>query len=146
MVLPLIAPGCAGKATTDTTSACAVLVPHILPAVTETVPPAGPTVAVMVVPVELPDQPDGKDQVYEVAPFTGDMLYACVVPWQGAASPVIEPGWDGIAITVTASVCAVLLPHELFAVTEIVPPVEPIVAVMVVPVELPDQPEGNTQV
>jgi hypothetical protein len=40
----------------------------------------------------------------------------------------------------------VLVPHELFAVTEIAPPSEPAVAVIEVEDELPLQPDGKDQV
>ena len=42
-------------------------VPHELVAVTETVPPLTPVVAVIEVPVELPLHPEGNDQLYDVA-------------------------------------------------------------------------------
>jgi len=46
----------------------------------------------------------------------------------------------------TLNVLAVPEPHELLAITEIVPPVEPAVAEMDVEVELPLQPDGKFQV
>jgi hypothetical protein len=61
-------------------------------------------------------------------------------------APVIEPGWDGIAVTETLSVLTELLPHELFALTVTDPPELPAVAVMDVLVEEPVQPEGNVHV
>ena len=69
-----MAPGCAGSGETETVIVRAPLVPQPLVAVTVTVPPDEPTVAVTVLVAELPDHPDGKDQVYEVAPDTGAML------------------------------------------------------------------------
>ena len=54
--------------------------------------------------------------------------------------PVIAPGCAGMVLTVTANVCAVLLPQLLFAVTEIFPPLAPIVAVMEFAVEVPVHP------
>jgi hypothetical protein len=45
---------------------------------------------------ELPVQPDGKVQVYDVAPFTGEMLKVLIVPWQTEGFPLIAPGWDGM--------------------------------------------------
>ena len=67
-------------------------------------------------------------------------------PWQTDAAPVIEPGWAGSAVTVTLNVRGVLVPHELLAVTEIVPPVAPAVASIDVEVELPLHPDGSDHV
>ena len=53
------------------------------------------------------------------------------------------PGCAGIVITVTLKVCATEGPHELFAVTEIVPPLAPAVALIELVVLLPDQPAGK---
>ena len=39
-----------------------------------------------------------------------------------------------------------LLPQELFALTDIVPPMVPAVVVILVDVDVPDHPEGNVQV
>ena len=69
-----------------------------------------------------------------------------LLPEQTVELPVIVPGCDGTGVTVTASVRGVEPPQELFAVTEIFPLVALAVALMEVVVELPDQPEGNTQV
>ena len=55
-------------------------------------------------------------------------------------------GCVGVGFTVTASVCAVLLPQELFAVTEIVPDELPTVALIEFVVEVPDQPLGKVHV
>ena len=56
--------------------------------------------------------------------------------------PVIVPGCVGIAVTVTANVLATLVPQLLMAATEMFP-VAPAVAVMVLVVDDPDQPEGK---
>ena len=58
-----------------TESVLAVPDPQALLAFTEIVPPADPAVVVMEVEVELPDQPDGNVQVYEVAPLTAATEY-----------------------------------------------------------------------
>ena len=55
-------------------------------------------------------------------------------------------GCVSVGLTVRASVCAVLLPQELFAVTEIVPDKLPTVALIEVVVEVPVQPLGKVQV
>jgi len=61
-------------------------------------------------------------------------------------SPLMAPGWAGVAATVTANVLAELVPHVLDAVTEMVPPVEPATAVIEVEDELPVHPDGNVHV
>lgn len=58
----------------------------------------------------------------------------------------MSPGCPGITVDETFTKLAVLEPHKLFAVTEIVPPVAPGVAVIEVEVELPVQPDGNVHV
>ena len=74
------------------------------------------------------------------------MLYVWAEPWQTDVAPDIVPGWEGSAVDDTVKVRAVLAPHELLAVTEIIPPDAPGVAVIDVEVELPLQPDGNVQV
>ena len=59
---------------------------------------------------------------------------------------MIGPGCDGIVITLAVSVLAGLLPHELFAVTEMVPPALPTVVEIDVEFELPVQPGGSVHV
>ena len=51
------------------------------------------------------------------------MLYVCAVSaGHCVAVPAIAPGVAGVAaLTVTAKVCAVLVPHELVAVTVMFP-------------------------
>ena len=66
--------------------------------------------------------------------------------WQTGVAPVIMPGWAGVTVTETPRVLEVLVPHELVAVTEIVPPVATAVAVIDVEVELPLQPGGKVHV
>ena len=57
------------------------------------------------------------------------------------------PGCEGTEeMTLTLMVCDELLPHELFAMTETVPPLAPGVAVMDVVVEVPVQPDGRLHV
>jgi len=67
-------------------------------------------------------------------------------PWQTDAEPVMVPGCAGTVVTDMLKVRAVPAPHELLAVTEIVPPVAPATAVIDVEVELPVQPEGRVHV
>ena len=59
---------------TVTGNVWAVPEPQVLFAVTETVPPVAPAVAVIEVEVEVPVHPGGRVHVYEVAPETADML------------------------------------------------------------------------
>ena len=59
--------------------------------------------------------------------------------------PVIAPGWAGVVQVETLNVLGAEEPHELFAVTEIVPPLAPAVAVIEVLVEEPLHPDGNVQ-
>jgi hypothetical protein len=73
-------------------------------------------------------------------------VYVSEVPWQTAASPVIEAGWAGTVVVKTAIVLAILVPQALDAVTEISPPVVPAVTVIEFVVELPVQPEGRVHV
>ena len=69
-----------------------------------------------------------------------------VVPEHMVEVPKIVPGVAGAVFTVTDNVCAVDEPQVLFAVTEILPLVEPEVAVMLFVVLVPDQPPGNVHV
>ena len=58
--------------------------------------------------------------------------------------PLITPGVEGGAFTVTVLVLAAEVPQPFDAVTDIVP-LEPAVALMLFVVLLPTQPEGNAQ-
>jgi len=58
----------------------------------------------------------------------------------------MEPGWSGVEDADTVNVRALLVPHELLAVTEIVPPLAPGVVVIEVEVELPVHPDGKVHV
>ena len=69
---PLMVPGVAGAAAVVTVNVCAVVLPQVLLAFTVIVPPVVVGVAVILLVVELPLQPLGNVQVYEVAPFTAD--------------------------------------------------------------------------
>ena len=63
-------PGIAGAAEPITLNVCAAVLPQPLLAITETVPLLADGIAVMLLVVEVPLQPEGRVQVYEVAPFT----------------------------------------------------------------------------
>jgi hypothetical protein len=63
LLLPAIAPGCTGVGDTFTFRVRGVLAPQALLALTKMAPPVLPTVPLMDVDVEVPDQPDGRFQV-----------------------------------------------------------------------------------
>ena len=138
--------GAAGAVFTVTASDCGVLLPQALFATTRMLPLLLPAVALMVLVAEVPVQPDGNDQLYDVAPGSVVTLNVCAEPEQNEVLPVIAAGCAGTGVTVTASVCAVLVPQALFAVTVMLPPAAPAVATMELPVEEPLQPEGNVHV
>ena len=52
----------------------------------------------------------------------------------------------GVGFTTTVKLCAADEPQALFAVTEILPPVVPLVAFIVCVVDVPLHPPGNVQV
>ena len=81
-----------------------------------------------------------------MAPLTGVTEYVFTAVWQVVVFPVILPGVAGIELTVTAKVCDPELPHPLFAITVILPPVVFEVVAILVVVELPDHPPGKVQV
>ena len=144
---PSMEVGVAGPEPKVTASVCADELPHPLLATTVTLPVLVPTVAFMALVVELPVQVFGNVQVYDVAPFTGVIEKVSTPPEQAVPVCKIFPGVAGAAaIVVTVTVCADELPHALFAVTEIVPPVEPAVVTIVSVVEVPVQPLGKVQV
>jgi hypothetical protein len=70
LALPLINPGVPGEEFMVTAKFRGDEEPHVLFAVTETLPDVELEVTVMEFVVELPVQPAGIVQVYEVAPFT----------------------------------------------------------------------------
>ena len=77
--------------------------------------------------VEVPVQPPGSDQVYEVAPLTVAIEKVSSPPLHILVRPVIAPGVAGAELNVTTSVAGLELPHVLLAVTETVPPLGPAV-------------------
>ena len=77
-----------------------------------------------------------------MAPATGLTEYVWELPIQIKVFPVMVPGCEGMELTVTFNVEAVLPPQELFAVTDMVP-LFPGVPVMDVVDEEPVHPEGS---
>ena len=67
-------PGVAGEDDTLIFNWLGDELPHEPFATTESVPPVGPGTAVMLLVEEVPAQPLGKVQVYELAPETAAML------------------------------------------------------------------------
>ena len=89
---PLIAAGWAGGVFTVTANVLATDEPQALLAVTLTLPEVVAARAVIVVVAEVPDQPEGKLQLYEVAPETAAMLYKFEEALQILILPVIDAG------------------------------------------------------
>ena len=67
-------------------------------------------------------------------------------PLHTAAEPVIVPGVAVPADTDIVKTCADELPQALFATTEIIPPVAPAVALILLVVDVPDHPPGSVHV
>jgi hypothetical protein len=95
-----------------------------------------PLVLEYVVPSMLKVIPDPAGEVTVIVPVA--------VSHVGCINEVI--GADGIADTVTLLERIVLLPHELFAVTDTFPPLVPTVTFIDVVFEVPIQPVGSVQV
>lgn len=68
------------------------------------------------------------------------------LPEQRLVIPVMGPGVEGMLVEDTLNVLAGVEPQELFAVTEIFPPVLDATVVIDVEVDKPVQPEGRVQV
>ena len=63
LLLPALETSCVGVGDTLTFKTLGVLAPQALLALTKMAPPALPTVALIEVDVEVPDQPEGRFQV-----------------------------------------------------------------------------------
>lgn len=143
---PLILPGVEGVLLVVTLRLRADEEPQTLFAMTEIVPPLDPVVVLIELVVDVPAHPPGNDHVYDVAPETDATLYEIVEPAHGLALPVMLPGVAGIFVTVTFKVCAEEGPQVLLAVTLIVPPALPAVALIEFVVDAPVQPTGKVHV
>jgi len=128
---PLIGPGVGSAAEAVTLRILGAELPQELLAVTDTVPPFTPIVLMMVLLVDVPVQPFGSDQVYEVALLTGATEKVSGLPvLHEDVLLVILPSVTGAEPIVTASVCSDELPQLLLALTVTMPPLEPAVATM----------------
>ncbi len=72
-------------------------------------------------------------------------LYDWDVAAHGVGFPEIAEGWEGNGFTSIFSVLEGPDPHELLAVTEIVPPLDPAVVAIELEPELPLHPDGKIQ-
>ncbi len=97
---PVIEPGVAGTVPKVTFNVCAVELPQVLLAVTET-RPLVVVMAIMLIVFELPVQPLGNVQVYDVAPFTDAIEKVSAPPLHTLAEPAILPGVAGAPPNVT---------------------------------------------
>ena len=97
--------------------------------------------------VDVPLQPFGKVQVYDVAPFTAFTAYVLFeLEVQTLTGPRIAVGVAGAPPKLTASVCTEELLQKPLAVTDIVPPLAPMFAVMLSVLELPVHVPGKVHV
>lgn len=69
-----------------------------------------------------------------------------MLPAQTEVLPEMTEGVPGAEFTLTVKVWTAEEPQPLFAITEIVPPVAPAVAVIELVVEVPDHPDGSVHV
>jgi hypothetical protein len=130
-----------------TASVLLVPLPQPLTGVTVILPEADDAVTVILLVKLVPVQPDGKLQIYDVAPDTGVSEQVVVLPTQGCVVPqLIEPATDGTSLTVITELWEELFPQPLLAVTMIVPPVGPAVAFMLLVMLVPPHPDGSVQV
>jgi hypothetical protein len=127
---------------TVTSNVCGADVPHVLDAETVILPPLVFAVVLIEAVDELPDQPPGRVQLYDVAPATGVTEYTLDVFSQMDGLPLIAMGEAGISATLTTIVWNTDAPQELLAVTVIFPLIVPTVAFMLFVVEEPVHPLG----
>jgi hypothetical protein len=146
VVVPEIVPGVVGIVFTVTAKVCAVEFPQVLFAVTVIFPEVALTVVEILFVVDVPVQPPGNVQVYDVAPATAVMEYVFVVPEQIVVVPEIVPGVAGIVFTTIAFIEADEVPQEFVAVTVIFPLVGLAVVEILFVVDVPVQPPGNVHV
>ena len=97
-------PGVFGTVFTDIAKVCAADDPQALSAVTVIFPLKVLAVVLMEFVDEIPVHPEGKVQVYEVAPFTAVTLNVFELAAQILVFPVMLLGIVGAVFTVTAKV------------------------------------------
>ncbi len=102
-------------------------------------------VAEMLFVVDVPVQPVGSVQMYEVAPVTGDTEYVCGAFEQMNLFPVMDAGGDGADPATTARLRGMETPQGDVAVTDMLPAALPGVTVMEFVVDVPVQPVGIVQ-
>jgi hypothetical protein len=103
-IFPLIEPGVPGAELTVTDNVCTAEVPQLFVADTVIFPPPVPAVVFIILLEELPVQPPGSVQLYEVAPVIAATLYEFEEPEQIEMFPLIKPGVEGTDVTVTDNV------------------------------------------
>jgi len=139
-------PGVVGMVFTVIAKFCAAEDPQALVAITEIVPLVASAVAEIELVVDVPLQPPGKVQEYELADGSLITEYVLLLPEQMVDEPEIEPGVEGLVFTVMANVCADDEPQALFAVTVMLPAVEEAVVLIELVADVPVQPLGRVQV
>lgn len=142
---PSIRPGVAGIAEwTMIDSDAAALGPQAFTAATLMFPLAPFAVARMFSTLEAPFQPAGRDHAYDSVSGTAVMEYVSALAEQIMEGPLTTPGAAGTELfTMTGSVAAGLVPHELDAVTGMSPLSLPAVITILLVLEVPVQPFGR---
>ena len=121
--------------------------PQTLTGVTVMLPPDVPDVADMTLVELVPVHPEGKLQMYDVAPAIGAIEHVIVAPTQGCTLlHAITPAALGISLTVTPKVLTEPVPQPLYAATLISPAFAPTTTEIEFVVLDPVHPEGKVQV
>ena len=94
-VFPLTDPGTEGTAEAETVSVRIADVPQLLAPVTDTVPPVPFGVTTILLPVLVPVQPVGNDQLYVVTLGSAVTAYVWLTPEQTDALPEMDEGCTG---------------------------------------------------
>lgn len=95
MVLPEIAPGCAGVASAVRNNVRTGLLPQAFTAITDSWPEVADAFTVIVLEVLLPVHPAGSDHVYEVAFGTAVMANVWLAPAHTLELPMMPSGCAG---------------------------------------------------